>query len=94
MRFYIINSYGDCTSSYGINLDKEYTVGEFIDTIFKERSDEWGSIDIVNHYARSYNKGKFSYNGFEEDMLNKKIKKVTAHGGWTYMEYNIYIEEN
>lgn len=85
---------GDCTSGYSISLDKEYTVAEFIDYIFKERNGEWGGIEIVNHCSRSYKNGKFSYDGFEEDILNKKIKKVTANGGWSYMSYDIYIEED
>lgn len=94
INFCRIYDCGYCTSGYIVSLDKEYTVAEFIDYIFKERNGEWGSIDIVNHYSRSYKNSKFSYNGFEEDVLNKKIKKVTAHGGWTLMDYNIYVEED
>lgn len=91
MRFDMLHSYGDCTSSYNIVLDKSYTVEEFINTIFNERNNEWGTIDIFSHYSRAYNKGKFTYNTFEQCLLDKKIKKVTGHGGWTNMDYVIYI---
>ena len=39
---------GDCTRGYDIVLDKEYTVEEFIETVFKELSGEWGYFSIHN----------------------------------------------
>lgn len=92
MRFCMLESYGDCTSSYSIYLDKEYTVGEFISTVLKERSNEWGNIQIFNtDSCCTYSKGKINNNSFAPDILSKDIKKVTGHGGWTLMDYIIYV---
>ncbi len=91
MRFCMLESHGDCTSSYSISLDKEYTVGEFIDTVLKEKSDEWGDIEVVNEGSHSYSKGRLSYGNFPLEILSKNIKKAMSHGGWTNMDYLIYI---
>ena len=38
----------DCTCGYNIELDKEYTLKEFIGTVLKEKSNEWGEFVIYN----------------------------------------------
>lgn len=38
----------DCTCGYDIQLDKKYTVKEFIKTVLQEKSNEWGHIGIYN----------------------------------------------
>lgn len=94
MVFSIIESYGDCTNKYNISLSKEYTVGEFIDTILKERTDEWGSMEILSASVCSYcsyYKGNLTNKKFAPDVLSKNIRKVVGHGGWTRMDYIIYI---
>lgn len=51
MNFILCASSTDCTDSYHISFDKdeEYTVGEFIGKILKERGQrEWGKFEINN----------------------------------------------
>ena len=38
---------GDCTAGYEVDLDKEYTLQEFIDAILTNKKDEWGEIKIA-----------------------------------------------
>lgn len=94
---------GDCTRSYDIELDKEYTVGEFIKTILENRSNEWGTISIyckcpefeyphVNYVDRpkcEYKQGKILNSSFQPEHLEFKVKNVVAHGGWSLMDYTI-----
>ena len=87
---------GDCTMRYGIELDKEYTVKEFIDTILKEKSNEWGGIEIMtgnnsfSEVSYRYNYGKLS-GCIDEKYSGKKIVGAAASGGWSKMDYIIRV---
>lgn len=91
MIFKMGESYGDCTSSYYVYLDKEYTLGEFIDTIFKERPNEWGYINVLNIGKCAYSQGNLKDSEFKPEVLSKNIKSVEGCGGWSMMDYVIYI---
>lgn len=84
-------TYGDCTNSYSIHLDKEYTVDEFINTILKKRPNEWGYIKIPSICKISYSNGNLTDGEFPYEILSKNIKNVDSHGGWSNMDYTIYI---
>ena len=38
----------DCPAEYRVDLDKGYTLQEFIDAILTNKKDEWGEIKIKN----------------------------------------------
>jgi len=94
---------GDCTACYDVEIDKEYTIKEFIETILKDRKQEWGVFHI---YTKGVKKGetKIEYKygnvlnkvagGEDRELMQRKVKQVKAHGGWTAMEYYIWIEKN
>lgn len=89
---------GDCTCGYRIELDKEYTVGEFINAVLSEKNKEWGSIGIYD--GRSifgspgcqYEYGTLTTDNLPEDTLNATINSVSASGGWSRMDYLIHME--
>lgn len=92
--------YGDETSRYDVILGKEYTVSEFINTVLDECKDEWGCIGI--HKPRTifgdpcvdYFHGDFKTDpSVMDEYANRKIKHVMAHGGWSNMDYRIYLED-
>ena len=87
---------GDCTAPYHVELDKEYTVNEFVNTVLTITK-EWGYIGI---YCRGkifgepkceYSHGKLLY-ALPDNVLNKKVVKVQADGGWSRMDYLLWIE--
>ncbi len=86
---------GDCICGYRLELDKEYTVASFIETVLKERSNEWGYIGIDKKGAWlgepncEYRRGKLMTKQLDEEYLNKKILEVRADGGWSRMDYII-----
>lgn len=90
--------YGDCTSSYHLELDKKYSVGEFIETVLKEMPDEWGYIGIyfkgnVFGYPQcEYNHGVILDSSFSKDQLTFEIENVHASGGWSRMDYLINLD--
>lgn len=88
-----ILSCGDCTSIYSVSLDREYTIREFIDEILTKN--EWGFIyvnDINNPSADCEYRQNVLISELPSDMLDYKIEKVTASGGWTRMDYTIHLK--
>jgi hypothetical protein len=87
---------GDCTAPYDVELDKEYTVSEFVNTVLTRK--EWGYIGI---YCKGeiFGKPKCEYRGdkllyaLPDNVLNKKVIKVKADGGWSRMDYLLWVEE-
>ena len=99
MRFYSIKDLGDCTSVYDISFDynEEYTVGEFIGAILSDRGKkEWGYFKIDSTiYSITYKDGSFINTDnpiFDEEILSIPVKSVQCNGGWSRMDYYIYIK--
>lgn len=88
----------DCWA-YDIVLDKEYTVREFIQTVLDNRPDEWGYIRIGKQRSIfggpyiEYKYGEIIHNPTAmEEVMNRKIDHVRSVGGWTAMDYWLYLE--
>ncbi len=88
---------GDCTASYFVDLDKEYTVSEFIKTVLT-RNDEWGYIKIHQRPPVSYfdyPKCEYRYgkllSKLPDKYMDKTIKLVEGDGGWSAMDYVLYL---
>lgn len=88
---------GDCTASYDVILDKEYTVMDFIFEIVRNNKGEWGSFHIqtgehiFDGPKIEYRCGALLY-GIPGDLCFKKIKRVWSDGGWSAMDYFITLE--
>lgn len=98
MRFCSIQSLGDCTDVYVITFDsnEKYTVGEFIGAILKGRGkSEWGYFRTEpTKHAISYKDGLLVNTDnpiFDEEILATPVKNVQANGGWSRMDYRIFI---
>lgn len=89
---------GDETRSYIVDLDYEYTVEQFIREVLLNNR-EWGYIGIYHkdhvfgYPACTYNYGNLT-SEFPGEYLDRKIKCVTASGGWSRMDYRIVLEEH
>lgn len=90
--------FGDCTSNYEARFDREFTVREFVDEVLKNDR-EWGDFRIVKDgcpfgvETSEYRYGKL-LSRFSEETLKKKIKSVTANGGWSSMTYFIRLADD
>lgn len=93
--------YGDASSSYVVQLDKEYTVQEFVKMVLDEKPGEWGNFEITTdfHYTYTnrkdiceYKRGKIIADFREEKTKTMVVSEVIAHGGWTNMNYFIKVE--
>ena len=95
-EMYIVGDIGGyCTARYDIILDKSYTVNEFINAVLT--NNEWGCIGI---YCKGtvfgkpccrYNRDKL-LSRLPDNTLSKKVVKARATGGWSQMDYILWIE--
>lgn len=94
--------YGDCCFTYDVELNREYTVGEFIRTVLREKPNEWGYIGIKKEFDRyavfgdpncEYSHGQVKRTNFSYEDLQQKIDFVKASGGWSRMDYKIRVWE-
>jgi hypothetical protein len=88
-------TFGDCTALYSVEMDKPYTVKEFIKQVLKRK--EWGYIGIEDNDS-IFGEPKCEYKGktiitenLPEEILSQPVVKVRASGGWSRMDYIIEI---
>lgn len=87
---------GDETTPYMVSLNKECSVGEFIDSVLKRN--EWGYIGIKNHRHIfgspncKYRRDKIVNTEFTEKYLYRKVATVSASGGWSRMDYILTLK--
>lgn len=81
---------GDCTSRYALSLKKKATVREFIDAIISDKQ-EWGHISVSDGPGIWFKNGEYQMSSNMEKMLNKKVKKASASGGWSRMDYVLQV---
>ena len=87
----------DCTAGYFVILDKDYTVAEFITEVLTR--EEWGYIGIYKEGQKWFEPGELycEYRGnkmvaeMQGAVLTRKIRSVTASGGYTRMDYLIKL---
>lgn len=86
----------DCTAPYSVELDREYTVAEFVEAVLS-RTREWGHVNITNgddyfgdkicEYSHGDLKGEVP-----EAFKDLKVISARAHGGWSAMDYYLIVE--
>lgn len=84
--------YEDCTASYEVTMDDEYTVEDFISEVL-DKASEWGTIRV--HSSNGIHSVEYSC-GEATMQLHKRtahayVRRATAHGGWRMMDYDLYI---
>lgn len=81
----------DCTAPYDVELDKPYTVAEFINEVLATRKNEWGTIEVKGAFSLKYRYGKTEQE-IPEQYANLPVKKAHASGGWSAMDYYLKVE--
>lgn len=84
--------YGDQCSNYTVTGPN--TVQELLDKVLTEKPKEWGFISLdtwVSEKFIEYRYGKILYNGLEPNDMYRTIEQITAHGGWSRMDYCVKL---
>ena len=92
--------FGDETCNYEVEMPSK-TVGDFVDTVLKERKNEWGEVCIRSNKGYeydaclcSYKKGSIERAATNYDEYAKlHVKDVKANGGWGKMSYDVFVDE-
>ena len=98
--------HGDCTSSVYFELKGDPTVKQLCDDILTNVN-EWGYIGIaektgglfgdphIQYFNGKYvdaNRHLIDFN-LPEEIANSKVRDVEANGGWSRMDYLLYLEK-
>ena len=98
-KFIKIRNRGDCICDYSVELDKLYTVEEFVNAILNYIKDEFGYIGIDNGiwYSPGTPYCEYKYgvllSNLPKDILNKKVSSAKSIGGWGRMDYKLVLED-
>lgn len=79
---------GDCTTPYNVELDRPYTVLEFINKILTAYPSEWGVIRVRCCFSIKYSYGKIE-NAVPAQYADLPVEEVKAAGGYSAMDYII-----
>ena len=91
--------FGDCSAFYDVTLDNPHTVGDFINSVLVERKGEWGKFRIYNPNVSwlDYEQYEYRYGILKDvisnELLEKEIISIEAHGGWTQMDYLLKLKK-
>ena len=91
---------GDVTTPYEVTEQKSRTVKEFIEEVLKEKPQEWGYISVGKHFYQDGASGVCEYRcgklvtEMPNNVLDVEIKKISACGGWSRMDYTINWSES
>lgn len=90
--------YHDEISTYEGRLNQlPLTVEEFIQDMFAQHPDEWGTIRVfepAEMYLFEYSHGEITRKAsYFQNFLGRRIKSFSARGGWTLMDYNLLLED-
>ena len=82
---------GDCTAPYDVSFAPGCTLRDLVSDVLQRG--EWGYIDIkAPYYLRCEYKGsKVIGSPFPEEILDKEVKRVKAAGGWSNMDYLVWL---
>ena len=91
---------GDSTTWFDVTSNKKLTLEELVNAIITENPGEWGQVERWIHSTADspfkvevyveYQDGKITKTYPEyEQYKDKIIKRLTANGGWSSMNYYI-----
>ena len=91
----------DCTDYYNIDFNEPCSFDDFVQWIFKNKADEFGTITVCiwpklrPDFQLEYSRGQFISDTSEyESFKNLQIRSANCLGGWYRMNYEIFLTKS
>ena len=100
LKFHKTRENGDATAEYDVSFNGSFTVAEFTKDYLNNQN-EWGYVSINGPFWGTdakilfeFNRGNwYKVNGdLFASVWNKPVTKIHASGGWSRMDYELYVD--
>lgn len=94
----------DCTTSYNVVMEKNYTLREFVDAIMS-KTDQFGDFavfvgnlgflerdSVIHGWYRCGFVRQESLPELTEELARSMVLEAVADGGWGRMDYRVLVE--
>lgn len=82
----------DYSRIVGAEMDKEYTVFEFIDEILKSHPRDYGIINIDDKISYEYKDGVLDWALIPQDLFNRVVENVEGMSSYYNTDYKIILK--
>lgn len=81
----------DYSRIVGAEMDKEYTVFEFIDEILKKHPKDYGRIDVDGKISYEYKNGVFDWALIPQELFNRVVENVEGMSSYYNTDYKLIL---
>lgn len=91
----------DQTECYAVELERERTVRDFVQSILVQCPREWGIVRIfpagisaapMFRYEYKHGKARPNADALPDEVLDAEVASVDATGGWFRMDYDVRLK--
>lgn len=84
----------DYSRIVGADMDKEYTVFEFIDEILKKHPKDYGRIDIDGKISYEYKNGVLDWALIPQELFNRVVENVEGMSSYYHTDYKLILKSD
>lgn len=78
----------------GAEMDREYTVFEFIDELLKNRPNDQGVISVDNKISYEYKNGVLDWGLVPQELFNRIVIKVKGMSSYCHADYQLTLKSD
>lgn len=82
----------DYSRIVGAEMDKEYTVFEFIDEILKKHPKDYGRIDVDGKISYEYKNGVLDWALIPQELFNRVVENVEGMSSYYNTDYKLILK--
>jgi hypothetical protein len=77
-----------------VEMDREYTVFDFIDEILKKHPKDYGRIDIDGKISYEYKNGVLDWALIPQELFNRVVENVEGMSSYYHTDYKLTLKGN
>lgn len=78
----------------GAEMDKEYTVFEFVEEILKKYPKNYGRINVDDEVSYDYENGVLDWALIPQDLFNRVVEKVEGMSSYYHNDYKLVLKKD